>query len=54
MSWNIWLIIICVTIIVWGWIIYEVINAPLMSDDYDGLDEHISTEKNDEDGNSND
>ena len=52
MSINIWLIIAVVTILVWGWIIYEFINSPVTPPDYDCCDE--DKEKNNKDGNSND
>jgi|TARA_R100001443_G_C3303593_1_gene165931 hypothetical protein len=54
MSINIWLIIGVVTILVWGWIIYEFINSPVMPPDYDCCDENKDKEKNNQDGNSND
>jgi len=35
MSTSVWITIGVIFIVVWGWIAYEVYNAPLMSDDYD-------------------
>ena len=34
MSVTIWGIIIIIAIIYWSWLIYEVMNAPIMPDDY--------------------
>ena len=49
MSEGVWITIGIVTIVYFGWLIYEVKNAPLMPDDYD-----INEEENNKDGNSND
>ena len=35
MSTSVWITIGVIFIVVWGWIAYEVYNAPLMPDDYD-------------------
>jgi hypothetical protein len=49
MSEGVWVTIVIVTVVYFGWLIYEVKNAPIMPDDYD-----INEEENNKDGNSND
>ena len=34
MSLTVWGVIIIIAILYWSWLIYEVINAPVMPDDY--------------------
>jgi len=45
MSLEIWLVIGVVTVVYFGWLVMEIRNAPLMSDDYEELYED---EKKDE------
>ena len=47
MSWGLWTTIGIITVVYFGWLIYEVRNAPLMPDDYD-----INEEENNKDGNN--
>ena len=49
MSWGLWTTIGIIKVVYFGWLIYEVRNAPLMPDDYD-----INEEENNKDGNSDD
>lgn len=39
MSWGVWITIGIVCVVVWGFIAYEIYNAPLMPDDYDNEEE---------------
>ena len=45
MSTTVWITIGIIFIVVWGWIAYEVYNAPLVPDDYDLKQKNEKTKK---------